>query len=211
MVPSSYAFELPSAKNLSISKAVSQFVPTDLFWQMLASDGHDVILGTRGSGKTMLLRMMSVQHLAKYRDREPRAREALEVQKRYGIFVPLGVDWCVARADEERLDRLFVDGVNLVTVEAFLDVVEAIIQLGLEGAQDPVAAEARMAHDLGMLWFRPLPRPFSSFASLRSFIWRQQAILRDLWRFNEPPTAEQEAAAQYVYRSATLFAPAGES
>src|SRR6185437_15394192 len=26
---------------------------------------------------------------------------------------------------------------------------------------------------------------------------------------NEPPTAEQEAAAQYVYRSATLFAPLG--
>ena len=207
MTPTGHAFELPSAKNLSVEAAVEQFVSTDLFWQMLASDGHDVILGTRGSGKTMLLRMMSVQHLAQYKDRDPRALAALRERKRYGIFMPFGVDWCVARADEQRLDRLFVDGVNLVSAEAYLDVLDALIRLGLEGQSNPIAAETTLSHELSLLWFRNSPRLFSSFASLRSFLWRQQAILRDLWRFDEPPTDVQEDAATYVFRSSTIFAP----
>src|SRR5262245_12291528 len=92
-------FDLPSAKNVTVQTAVEQFVPTRLLWDVLTSDGNDVIFGTRGSGKTLLLRMMSASHLIEFAKLDRRAAEILHEQKRFGIFLPLGVDWCVAYQD----------------------------------------------------------------------------------------------------------------
>ncbi len=39
-------------------KILSEFYPTSAFWSLF-NDQHEILLGTRGSGKTFLLRMMS--------------------------------------------------------------------------------------------------------------------------------------------------------
>lgn len=204
-------FHLPSAKNLTIKKAVEYFVPTDLFWEVLGSDSHDVLYGTRGSGKTMLLRMMSVQHLHAYGHSDERAAEALYTQRRFGMFIPLGLDWCVAYPDLgiEGQERLFVDGINLAVADAFVEALDFLVDIAALGMRDYVSAERDIASALAELWFRPAPSKLRlpSFLSLRNLLARHQAILTDLWRHGRPPTIKEERDAGFLFRSSALFAP----
>jgi hypothetical protein len=202
-------FQLPSAKNLSLQKVVQSFVPTALYWEMLASDSHDVVFGTRGSGKTMLLRMMSAQHLLPFSSVNPRAKEMLFDKRRFGVFLPLGIDWCVAFLDPNgnaMPERYFIDGVNLVAADMFLDTLETIILNNVLPNVDASLSERTIAEDLSTLWFRRAVGPFS-FLSLRRALLNHQAILRDLWRTGTMPSGQQEEDAGYFFRSTALFDP----
>src|SRR5262245_19184882 len=123
------SFELPSARNLTVGRAVEMFVPTQLYWEVLRSDSNDVVFGTRGSGKTMLLRMMSVQHLVRFAQVNADALAALKDLRRLGVFVPLGIDWCVAfQRDDDTELRLFTDGLNLVALDSFAEALNSLVQ-----------------------------------------------------------------------------------
>lgn len=202
-------FELPSAKNLSVDRAVEVFVPTELFWELLHSDSNDVLFGTRGSGKTMLLRMMSVQHLLQFSKTNAQARTALFADHRFAVFVPLGVDWCVAYQGHNTPsdDRLFVSGMNLVACDVLVGAVDALFRGFVLGLRDYDGEERGICRLLAELWFRkPVPSA-QSFLALRRHLVNHQAVLADMWRKLEPPTDRVEARMGYSFRSNALFAP----
>lgn len=213
MAKSTPTFQLPSAKNLTVQKAVEIFVPTDMFWEILHSDSHDVLYGTRGSGKTMLLRMMSVQHLVAFARHDKRADEAVESARRFGIFVPLGLDWCVAYPDlgVAAQERLFVDGLNLVVADALVEALDFLAMSAVLGLRDYIGAERDISASLADLWFRDSRLKVKSFLSLRTALQRHQAILTDLWRHARPPTDKEERNAGFLFRSSSLFAPIAQA
>ena len=205
------SFDLPSAKNMTAETAVSVFVPTPLYWQVLHADSHDVVFGTRGSGKTMLLRMLSVAHLFAYAKHEARAREALFVDRRFGLFIPLGIDWCVAYASaaDGSLD-LFHDGVNLVACDCLVEAIDLLIRQRVVDV-DPDGVEVAVAEALSLHWFRG-DVPLYSFAALRTRLLRQQAILRDVWRgLSEAPSAAVLNDAGFRFRAAPLLTPLADA
>lgn len=201
-------FELPSAKNYSVDKAVSLFVDTPLFWESLTSDSHDVIVGTRGSGKTLLLRMMSVPHLVRLSKSHQTARDVLSRDKRFGIFLPMGIDWCVAYQDApDGSHRLFQNGINLVSVDAFIDVVDVLLREKIIDLPDPDSSERELCEGLSDIWFREHRRRIYSFLSLRLFLAQQQSTLKDLWRGTHAPSVDDEVRGGYYFREGPLFMP----
>lgn len=205
----SAAYALPSAKNLTTSTAVDTFVPTDLFWEVLQSDSHDVIFGTRGSGKTMLLRMMSVQHLAAYSETNKEAHRLLIEKRRLGLFVPLGIDWCVAyQSDAPNSLRLFLDGVNLVSADALVETLDFMISSPIFGVTDRAVKERQLCEALSGIWFKTLARKIFSFGMFRQVLLEQQAILRDLWRDHAvAPSVEETDKSNFAFRSSSLATP----
>lgn len=200
------AFDLPSSKNLSIRKTVEGFIPTGLYWRLLESDSHDVILGTRGSGKTMLLRMMSIQHLIPFASRDERADHALRKLMRYGIYLPMGIDWCVAYQHEHpNATRFFTDGVNLVAAEAFVEALECVLEMTPDSTD---GLERHLSESLSAQWFTDSPKKIFSLASLRLSLLQQQAVLRDMWLSGFHELAR---SSKYCFRAATIFAPIREA
>ena len=50
-------FSDSQARNFSDTKLINEFCPISNYWSLF-NDQHEVLLGTRGSGKTYLLKMM---------------------------------------------------------------------------------------------------------------------------------------------------------
>lgn len=193
------SFQLPSAKNLTIAKTVDAFVPTRLYWEILDSDSNDIVFGTRGSGKTMLLRMMSVPHLVEFAKRSQDAELALLTKKRFGIFLPLGIDWCVALTRQSQDDGLlFTEGVNLAATLAFVETLSVVVHSVLEVP----LLEATLVARLLSQWFRSIPQAVS-FYDLRHVLLREQALLRDRSRGDGGHVVDKDRA----FLSGSLFAP----
>ena len=52
------------ARNFSDEKVLNEFCPISSFWDLF-NEQHEIILGTRGSGKTFLLKMNHLKLLKK--------------------------------------------------------------------------------------------------------------------------------------------------
>ena len=50
-------FSDSQARNFSDTKIIGEFCPVSNYWSLF-NDQHEILLGTRGSGKTFLLKMM---------------------------------------------------------------------------------------------------------------------------------------------------------
>lgn len=74
------------ARTFSDKKISSEFVPTSLFWTLF-NDQHEVVIGTRGSGKTILMRMMRYSMLKSVND--AKARKLVTEKKFFALYVPM--------------------------------------------------------------------------------------------------------------------------
>ncbi|WP_230477950.1 hypothetical protein, partial [Dickeya solani] len=54
---------------------------------------NQVILGSRGSGKTALIKMLSHDNLSKLATHYPKAKEIIDSRKFIATYVPLRVEW----------------------------------------------------------------------------------------------------------------------
>lgn len=83
-------FEIENARNLSRDELVATFVPTQSFYRLLSSKNH-IVLGSRGSGKTALAKMISHDYLSKLDDEK--AKEIIKAKAFIGIYVPTNMEW----------------------------------------------------------------------------------------------------------------------
>lgn len=83
-------FEIENARNLSRDEMVETFVATKAFWRLLSSKNH-IVLGARGSGKTALAKMISHDHLSRFKNE--RAEKIIAAKEFIGIFVPSSIEW----------------------------------------------------------------------------------------------------------------------
>ena len=77
-------FEIQNARNLTREEVVRTFVPPKSFWRLLSPKNH-ILLGSRGSGKTAIAKMLSHDHLSKWK--EPRAQRAIETKSFIGMYL----------------------------------------------------------------------------------------------------------------------------
>lgn len=57
-------FSDSQARNFSDTKVANEFYPISTYWSLF-NDQHEILLGTRGSGKTVLLKMMRYSMLSR--------------------------------------------------------------------------------------------------------------------------------------------------
>src|SRR5947199_7422507 len=87
------------------AEIVSEFFPTSTFWSLF-NDQHEILLGTRGSGKTFLLRMMSYSLLRSFQHET--AKEHVKTRSYIGFYIPLHLEFLgslqgKSHSDENRL------------------------------------------------------------------------------------------------------------
>src|SRR5437762_4372434 len=87
-------------------KILAEFFPTSGFWSLF-NDQHEILLGTRGSGKTFLLRMMSYSLLRRFEHEV--AKDYVTKRKYIGFFIPLHLEFLASLkgkdiSDDERMD-----------------------------------------------------------------------------------------------------------
>lgn len=77
-------------RNFSDEKIVNEFFPITLYWSLF-NDQHEILLGTRGCGKTFLLKMMRYS-MVKTVD-NPIAKDLVEKKQFIALYVPMHLEF----------------------------------------------------------------------------------------------------------------------
>lgn len=91
-------FSDSQARNYSDKRVVTEFCPIAQFWSLF-NDQHEILIGTRGCGKTILLKMMRYSMLNKLSD--PRAQRLVKEKKYIAFYVPLHLEFIKKLSNSE--------------------------------------------------------------------------------------------------------------
>lgn len=83
-------FSDSQARNYSDKRVISEFCPVSQFWSLF-NDQHEVLLGTRGCGKTILLKMMRYSMLRKIDT--PKAKALVSEKNYIAFYIPLHLEF----------------------------------------------------------------------------------------------------------------------
>jgi hypothetical protein len=91
-IPDSLAnpFADSQARNYSGERVLTEFCPISTYWSLF-NDQHEILVGTRGCGKTILLKMMRYSMLSKLSD--ARAKKLVDEKKFIAFYVPLHLEY----------------------------------------------------------------------------------------------------------------------
>lgn len=114
-------FSDSQARNFSDTKLINEFCPISNYWSLF-NDQHEILLGTRGSGKTFLLKMMRYSMLKRIRD--PRAQELAEKKEYIALYVPMYLEFVThltsSDSSEEKQIQLFQFAFNCLLAQSML-------------------------------------------------------------------------------------------
>lgn len=132
------AFVQDNARNESATQIIDNFIPTDVFWKLFCPR-HQVIFGSRGSGKTALSKMASYPFLSDYKHHD--AEKILDECKYVGVFVNTDIRFVGSLRnkiwnDDSIAERYFVWKFNVNCMKAFLVTLDAILSRKYGDASD---------------------------------------------------------------------------
>src|SRR6266550_1371026 len=122
-------FRETQARAGSGAAIVSEFFPTSTFWSLF-NDQHEILLGTRGSGKTFLLRMMSYSLLRRFQ--HDNAKKHIKNRSFIGFYIPLHLEFLASlpgksHSDENRM-VYYQFAFNCAAAKALLTAVAALLE-----------------------------------------------------------------------------------
>ena len=77
------------ARNFSDEKVLDEFFPISSFWDLF-NEQHEIIIGTRGSGKTFLLKMMRYSMLKRMKNGD--AQKLVNDKHYFSFYVPMHLE-----------------------------------------------------------------------------------------------------------------------
>ncbi|RTR32791.1 hypothetical protein [Shewanella atlantica] len=171
-------FEASNARDFTSNQLVNEFIWTESFSELLYSTKNQVVLGSRGSGKTALVKMLSHQNLRKLAnkhlsssDKQERnniseAKTIIEQRSLVATYVPLKVEWVNSLENyENSKDKYFIWSLNLATCARLIDTAKSCIDAYVEDEVDAVLVQRNVCKNLSRLW--TLPRLINNFQELR--------------------------------------------
>lgn len=142
-----------NAKYLNPADVARTFVPIDAFWKLFA-DGHHVVLGTRGSGKTAIAKMISHNHL-KLLD-HPLAQQFIKEKRFIGVYAPARLNW-VSGVKSQLLGadgperEYFILRINFVLAQALLATLTSCVDSYIS-EDDRARAEYNLVCEILDIW-----------------------------------------------------------
>ncbi len=172
------------AKAARSGHLTKEFYPLPLYWSLF-NDTHEILLGTRGSGKTIILRMMSYSFLRQFN--HPRAREIIKGRNYFGFYVPLHLEFMTSLQgkDVNSANKLeyFQFAFNCLAATSYLQEIAVILEDLVSDISKRLVVEANLAADLHRLWFgEPRDRPVSSIDDLLfeiTVLWEKTSFWQD--------------------------------
>ena len=155
--PISSAFEIENARNMSRSEVVGTFVPTDNFYSLLNAK-HHVVIGSRGSGKTAIAKMLSHDYLVGLAQRgDERAAEVVETGSLIGLYISTRTEWVGSlknkpwQSDDEQESR-FQWRLNVASCIAFLEAAGSCLATYVSDDLTRLQLERSIVDDLREAW-----------------------------------------------------------
>ena len=139
------------ARTSSDIKISTEFVPTSVFWTLF-NDQHEVVIGTRGSGKTILMRMMRYSML-KSIDHD-KAKELVIEKKFFALYVPMRFEFIEsissAELSEEQQEAWFCFAVNCLIADSLIVELKSIISE--YSIDEQLELEYQLTHRMSYMW-----------------------------------------------------------
>lgn len=159
-------FSDSQARNFSDTKVINEFCPISNYWSLF-NDQHEILLGTRGSGKTFLLKMMRYSMLK--RIPEPQAQHIADEKKYLALYVPMYLEFVThltnANRSEQEQIQLFQFAFNCLLAQSLLTELSEMLNEEsdkVERARKNLA----LALDLNNMWFNDEDDNISDLFSL---------------------------------------------
>lgn len=147
-------FKDSQARNFSDSKLAAEFYPTKFYWDLF-NDQHEILIGTRGSGKTILLRMMQYSLLKKIND--PKARQILDEKKYLSLYVPTNIEFLrsinPANIDPDKKIHFFQFGFNCLLAQTLITELKSIISDLDDNIIQRALIECKICKIISTMWF----------------------------------------------------------
>ena len=149
----SSAFEVDNAKKETAVQLAKRFIWTPQFARALTAKNH-IFLGSRGSGKTALIKMLAHDHLS--RSSDPRAKEIIKRRLFIGTYIKTRVEWAGILSsspdNDPHLEAEFRWRLNLAACQAFVGTIKSCLNCYIRDEIERAKASLAIARDLGKDW-----------------------------------------------------------
>lgn len=161
-------FHEAQAKNYPDDKIIQQFYPVSLYWSLF-NEQHEILLGTRGSGKTILLKMLSFSFLSRFSHKK--AQEHKKTKRFLGFYLPLHLEFVASLPgkkypDEKKLE-FFQFACNCSAAKALLEILRKLVDESQPTPQKRLGAERLVLEHLVEMWFKGNSSGLFSLADLQ--------------------------------------------
>jgi len=164
-------FSDSQARNYSDKRVISEFCPVSQFWSLF-NDQHEVLLGTRGCGKTILLKMMRYSMLRKIDN--PKAKELVSEKNYIAFYIPLHLEFikklsnCVL-SDEDKI-IWFRFSFNCALAQSVLLEISEILSELYPDEIEQVKQEYKLAQAINETWHLNGEKSIHQFWKIRDEI-----------------------------------------
>ena len=147
-------FDLDNARYLRKKELVDTFIPTKSFEDIL-SPKNQIIIGSRGSGKTALLKMISHDHLSLLDNSY--TKEIIQSKLYIGIHISTKTKFVGGLKNkpwlnEEEKEFHFRWLMNLASCLAFLETIKSCLVTYIKSHDERILTETKIVKDLSELW-----------------------------------------------------------
>jgi len=146
-------FHEAQAKTFGDDKLVGEFFPTSTYLSLF-NEQHEILLGSRGSGKTAILRMMSYSCLNKIK--HPAVQSIVQQSRFFGFYIPLHLEFMESlpqdSSDGSDSTEFFQFAFNCAASKAFLVEIRTLISLQKLTSLQRLEKEAVLLDHLCRAW-----------------------------------------------------------
>jgi hypothetical protein len=155
-------FEHSNARYLDAKQLAREFVWTQSFRKLLNESNH-VILGSRGSGKTALVKMLSHECLSMCDS--PEAKEIISKNSFIGTYIPLKVSWVKSISPiDDKEHTFFKWSLNLSSCARFVDTMRSCVISNLSNDIEILRAEKAISEQVSKFWFSKTVNTFNDIS-----------------------------------------------
>lgn len=144
-----------NGRDFSDEAIQEEFCPTTQFWSLFNSQ-HEILIGTRGCGKTFLLKTMRRSMLQKIDD--PQASEIVSQKKYIAFYIALQMERManienVDRSDEEKIALFRFIFNSCLAISIVSEAIKYCKDLGADNKQQALVLNSNLADRLYKVWF----------------------------------------------------------
>ena len=170
IIPSSSAnpFADSQARNYSGEKVLTEFCPISKYWSLF-NDQHEILVGTRGCGKTLLLKMMRYSMLNKLSD--TKAKKLIRDKNFIAFYVPLHLEY-IKKLSNSTLSKdkkvsWFRFSFNCVLAQSVIIEINALLNDLIDDDLKRIEVEYNLSKLIDEYWEIDTNTPVFRFSKLR--------------------------------------------
>ena len=141
-------------RNFSDEKIINEFQPISKFWTLFNGQ-HEVIIGTRGSGKTFLLRMMRRSMLRHIN--HPDAQKIVSQKRFLSLYVPMHLEFVRLFSNEkingDRKKELFLLMFNCLLAHSLVMEIQDLLESEANNLEEEIILTAKICSYIDKTWF----------------------------------------------------------